>query len=297
MKPVTVNSTRPSVRIAPKTGVVVVRGSGPQGLKGDPGVQGVPGQIGDKGDKGDQGAQGDPGAKGNKGDKGDPGNLILAPQYSSRKPLITFVDDDGHPEIWTVLKPIFDAAAVPCTIALVSNWVQNGDLLTAAQALALQANGWEIASHSKSHVYYDLTPGATDDSVLISELNDSKSYLAGLGLNVNHFIYPGGFYNERYAQLARNYYRSASILGDWTNNGPLHTWTLSRRHFGGNSFTLAQQKAAVDAAIATNGWIIFVTHCYNGYWTGTDAADLAALIDYIKSKSVPIVTLNQAFNR
>lgn len=38
MIPVLINSTRPVVTIDPASGVIVLRGSGPMGLKGDDGV-------------------------------------------------------------------------------------------------------------------------------------------------------------------------------------------------------------------------------------------------------------------
>ena len=56
------------------------------------------------------------------------GNIIdssvvnVAPRESV-KPLVTFIDDDGSEEVYTNIKPIFESKRVPCTIAIVSDWV------------------------------------------------------------------------------------------------------------------------------------------------------------------------------
>jgi len=219
---------------------------------------------------------------------------ITSHEYRQKTPLVTFVDDDGDSAVWNRLKPVFDAAAVPCVVCIPSNYVNTAWSLTDTQLRALQDDGWEIASHSKSHPVFE--DGVTTEQELIDELSLSKFELTAYGLNISSYVYPGGVSWERYAQLSRQYYRSAVVLGERTNIGPLHTWQLGRRHFGNGAFTLAQQKAAVDAAISSNAWLIFCTHADESTMNEQDLLDLAELITYIQTAAVPIVTLNDGMD-
>jgi peptidoglycan/xylan/chitin deacetylase (PgdA/CDA1 family) len=211
-------------------------------------------------------------------------------QYRAKRTIVTFIDDDGDAAVLTRLKPLFDAKGVPCVVAIPSDYVGTPGHLTDAQLVSLQGSGWEIASHSKSHFYAD---GSATESEIRAEMSLSKAALEGMGLSVNHYVYPGGHYTEPAARIARDYYGSASILGEYPNTGALRTWHLGRRHHG-TGFTLAAQQAFVDAAIAAKSWIIFVTHSNLATLSAEDLTSLGLLIDYIKAANVPILTVNDA---
>lgn len=55
--------------------------------------------------------------------------------------------------------------------------------------------------------------------------------------------------------------------------------------------TLHAAKAYVDQVARDGGWLVFMTHAWYPYF---DPADLAELVDYIRSKDIPIVDVNEA---
>jgi peptidoglycan/xylan/chitin deacetylase (PgdA/CDA1 family) len=60
--------------------------------------------------------------------------------------------------------------------------------MNSSQLLELNNNGWDIANHTKSHVYL----GALTQAEVEAELNDCKVFLDGLGLSRAslHVAYP-----------------------------------------------------------------------------------------------------------
>jgi len=69
--------------------------------------------------------------------------------------LVTFVFDDGNDTDYDIMKPVFDAQGEVACCAIVSDLVGTGSYLTEAQLVEMEGDGWEIVSHSKTHV--DLT--------------------------------------------------------------------------------------------------------------------------------------------
>ena len=55
--------------------------------------------------------------------------------------------------------------------------------------------------------------------------------------------------------------------------------------------TLHAAKAYVDQVARDGGWLVFMTHSWYPYF---DPADLAELVDYIRSRNIPIVDVNEA---
>lgn len=212
------------------------------------------------------------------------------------RPLVTFIDDDGVGDVYTKLKPIFESRGVPLTIAIITTHIGVGSKLTQQQLLELQNElGWEIASHSRTH------PQINDlsDSGKEAELKGSLDDLKALGLNVNHMVFPYGYPNSSTRAIARKYYKSGvdsqpnNVMG--TNSIPIKQYSLNRRSIGSysGSLTLADYKQAVDKAIEDKSWLIFMTHI--GGTNEQGVQDIEDTLDYVISKNVDVVTLNEGF--
>ena len=119
-------------------------------------------------------------------------------------PLVTFVFDDGDDTDYLVGKKIFaEQGAVACS-AIVTDWINTKDHLTAPQIIELRDAGWEIMSHTASHPNLrSLTPEKVED-----EFSRSKAVLEGLGLTINNIVYPFNKSNAMIGEIAGKYYRS-----------------------------------------------------------------------------------------
>ena len=146
------------------------------------------------------------------------------------KPIIlTF--DDGSETVFTNALPILQKYGFTGNAYIVYNYVGINAYMNAEQIRALYAAGWEIGSHSLSHV--DLTV-RTDRQ--IDEIVDSRTKLqALLGLPIRTFAYPFGAYDKdalHYVHFAG--YSAAMGLANDTLQGNKNLFYLYRMVVNGN---------------------------------------------------------------
>lgn len=216
------------------------------------------------------------------------------------KPLVTFVSDDGSKKDYENLRPIAVSKGVPFVSAVVTNAIGNTTQMTVAQLQELQSLGWEMSSHTHTHAYLNQI---TYEEVEY-EIKTSKETLENLGLKCTTMCVPYGFYNDNVLEIARKYLRGARISGGGINTSPIETFELrsmlyaedtsvdSASGFARNS--LEWYKLNVDKAIESNGWLIFLMH--SSHVDATQLSHLSALIDYIQSHNVDVVTLDEGLN-
>lgn len=225
-------------------------------------------------------------------------------------PICTFTFDDSQTEDYTDTYPLFKRKGIVPSIAVISDKVGISGFTTREQLLELQNEGWEICSHGKSHTkrYDQIT-----DEELIEELSVSKEVLLNHGFKVKNMLTPFGNTNEHVMEMQSRYYRSARVSGPGAlgelNKCPIMTFRTTSILIGdtdgttggidsisGFRFdTLDYWKYWVDRAFESNSWIVFIGHSYmikrnNRY------ADLEALIDYVKSKNMAIMTYDKALD-
>ena len=221
-------------------------------------------------------------------------NANLKPNIS-KGVMVSFVDDDISSGVWTRLKPLFESKGVPVTLGAISDRFKEGTHLTVDQALTLQNDlGWEIASHGKTPRVLTALP----EKEIENELKESYDVLTGYGFDVNHYILSNGAHDERVRRLVRKYYKSASAttFDHGINNVPIRQYNLYRRDlYAYSNFTLDQHKAHVDQAVSEGGWLILTMHIID--ITDAELVEIGLLIDYIKSKNAPIVTLSEGFEQ
>ena len=231
-------------------------------------------------------------------------SVVNIGQKDGRKPLVTFIDDDGEVSVYSRLKPIFEARGVPCTIAIVSDWVgaketggQNREFMDREQILELQNLGWEVASHSKTHIAL----GDVDEvDIIRKEVRESKEKLLSLGFNVKNYVYPFGQENALVRKEIAKLYKVSPITNmvdnNNTNKAPLDNYRLMRVALGSFASidTLEHHKSVIDKAIAENSWVIFMTHV----WAQNEQKDqlIADVIDYTLSKGVEIANLDEGLD-
>ena len=217
------------------------------------------------------------------------------------KPIVTIIDDDGYTEVLTKLKPLLDSKGVKADLAIPTSFIGNSGRLTEAQIKSLYDEGWGIGSHTHTH----LNLGTLTETALRSELSQSKDILEGIGVNPTHIVYPYNATNDFVSKVTRQYYDFAfgKNYKFYLNTPPIFSGELTRRDLGYSAQTdspepglehgtLEQAKWYVDKAIEETGWMVFVTHV--GQTTESQMQMISDLIDYIQSKKVDILTVDEA---
>jgi len=151
-------------------------------------------------------------------------SLILnGGQMPLRPVVITF--DDGNLDIYENAYPILQKYGFNATFYIVDRYINGKDMISTAQVKELIAQGWEIGSHSKSHV--DLTSDGAD---LETEIRLSKLDMEDrLGVTINSFAYPFGQVNENViSKTIRSGYTSAVGLGEQITHGYNDVFYLNR---------------------------------------------------------------------
>lgn len=219
------------------------------------------------------------------------------------EPLVSFVFDDGKMPDWDRFKPIFESEGVPgCVNLIVENVGKNG-YMTWEQAIELKNMGWTVSSHTMSHSRL----ANLNNSQLEYELSQSAEALRSRGLDHDIIVYPFGSINDEAKAVAKKYFKmGVNIIRSGSNEFPdvenldfvrVPGLSQPRDHSIPNSEpTLAECKAMVDEAIEKNKYIIFEDHShYSIYDSQTKLNELRELIQYIKSKNVPIVNLQEGY--
>ena len=225
----------------------------------------------------------------------------------SKEPVVTFIDDDGHVDVYNRLYPIFSAKGIKGCSAIITGSVDvTASTLTSSQLDDLHDYGWEFLGHG--HSYTANLMEFPMDSDLEYQLGEGcKGWLENRGYPVNGFVYPQGVSNERIRRFTKKYYDFA-FQGNTFNEGyfvdtmriqriAFGSWTSSNPTVNGNSEknTLAYYKACVDYASANNIWLIFMSHV--GQQDVSQDVILSDLITYIQSSNVKILTASEGYKK
>lgn len=197
---------------------------------------------------------------------------------------INFQFDDGSVKDADIVD-IFDAYGLTCGFSLISNITPT----RVQEYLGYQAKNYEILSHSTD------TTGMNDTSVAASviegKLKASKATLLSYGFNVRGWVTPYSVMANTFVPLVQKYYDYGTTIsyGQYDGTGtPYQTAneeTCKMFRVSLQSTTLANQKKAVDEAIAHNGFLTFYGHAAD--LDGSDyetTSNLNELLAYVQTK-------------
>jgi peptidoglycan/xylan/chitin deacetylase (PgdA/CDA1 family) len=138
--------------------------------------------------------------------------------------VITF--DDGNLDVYTNAYPIMQKYGFTGVMYIVVNELHADGYMGVDQIQEMAAAGWEVGSHSMTHVHL-----IDAHDRLYYEINQSRIELEGaLGLPVRSFAYPYGEMDATVStQVQSSGYTSAVGLGTLWNQSVYNLYYLSRR--------------------------------------------------------------------
>lgn len=224
----------------------------------------------------------------------------------SIKPTVVFTIDDGHKEDLTVIKPILDAQNYKATTYIVSDWMGKEGFLNAEELKQLEADGWEIAAHSKRH--NPMGTGMNEKNLEI-EFSECKNVLVKNGLNISNFAYPFGSYSVTSNEIGAKYFDTLAMFGTGHNDIntlPIRPTFLKRVALGSNFdapkpdfFPVTNTfedyyKPMIDKAIERDGLLVFALHSKPHSESQTQLNYLKDVVAYLKQENVNVTTLDKA---
>jgi len=217
-----------------------------------------------------------------------PTAFSLEPSYWSywnrtpSKAMITLTMDDGLVNVHNYMLPILRSHNITATVYVVTDYVGKvPGRMTVEDLRDLQANGWEIGSHTLDHKHLTDLPFLQ----VLSELRDSKKWLVSRGINVRSVAFPYGDDNQAIRSWASRYYEvsrgTARYYTSYKNILPADKYVKGMSLPVDHNITYNY----IDRAIAEKSWIIFYFH--NVYSNGTitdNGQSLNEIADYISQK-------------
>src|SRR5699024_5927109 len=241
-------------------------------------------------------------------------SLASSVKTRSKFPIVTFISDDIHIENFNWYVPILDSNGIKSTFAFITDRAGvNPDYATDEQVLDLYRDGHGIASHTRTHKH---TADLTEDEQ-VEEIAGSKIKIMNIiGNDCPVCIPPFGSQSLFTEGIVRQYYDLSVITvatstvasGECCNNSPIDTYRAKRVSFDATTSDHSQRlqicKDAVDVCFAKSEWLIFAIHPQYPEYSETSnpdgferrRQDLTDLIDYIKSKNIPIMTAKNALS-
>jgi peptidoglycan/xylan/chitin deacetylase (PgdA/CDA1 family) len=221
-----------------------------------------------------------------------------------RRPLISFIDDDGPVQSFTELRPMLDVHGYKTGMAIIAGLLGQTlgaqSIMTAAQVREMAQDGHEVLSHTYTH---RSLPTLSLEEVE-GELLRARDTLRSMGFNPQGFVAPGNattseirrlidrYYRANYA--TRVFYRSSLPLTEHARNAMplLDELNVTRVQYAGTSdFTLADYTGMVDAVAASGGWLIFTLHTgLPSYWDANHKQWFPKLLAHIAATGVEVVT-------
>jgi peptidoglycan/xylan/chitin deacetylase (PgdA/CDA1 family) len=221
------------------------------------------------------------------------------------QPAILWGFDDGSDTIYSQAFPILRSHNMRGTCYLPSDLLNTGGYMSTAQLRELWAAGWIMGNHGKTHV--DLT--TLSEAQQETELSTCETVLNGLGLTggTKYVAYPlgGNDANTMTAMAATGMLTGRTTketlhemlpLGGATNTGSLYT--LRQKGYLYNTTTLATAKGYVDTIITRGQILVLLNHrlvVSPGSANEWAISDFAALADYIASKQLPCLTIDDFY--
>jgi len=199
---------------------------------------------------------------------------------------VVFTYDDGYASVFSTVAPQFTSRGVKGTSFITISLLESAaTYMTWAQVLTLQAQGWEIGSHSLNHV--SLSAANAEE-----QLSRSYNILVTSGVAVKTLAYPYGSQTNDIRAVARKYYTGArATVEDPYVYFPIKRYEVAA-HLCENLASSNTYVAAISSAATYGTIVVFYAHdispalaVMHGY-----------LIDQAQARGVAVKTFYEALN-
>lgn len=227
---------------------------------------------------------------------------VIDPQVAK----VTLTFDDGFASTYNYALPILSQRGIPATEFVATSFIDKGvtgdglPAMTWQQVQNLQNQyGWEIGSHTVTHPELPTVSLSQQKT----EIANSKSVLAGKGLQVTSFATPYGAYdNNGLIEIAKSY----NLHRGFWDRDALNTYPYDRSVImvqsveTGVSYTTV--KGWIDQAISQKKWLVLVFHEVKpalnpNYEYTITTQELTQIADYIKQTNIKAVTMNHTLQK
>ena len=207
--------------------------------------------------------------------------------------LITF--DDFRSADFDTIFGITNPLSISATSYHTTDWINTEGFLTTEQLTTLDADGWAIANHSKTHTNFgDLT-----EAEIVTELTSARDALNALGLTKasRHHAYPYGAWNLSKIISA---IKTANMLTGRTTDANLCDYTVNRHQIPSYAPTnLSSAQDVIDFVETARAGKYFAVICFHRIVeTPTEAvefstANFTTVVNYLSTNAISVITIDE----
>ena len=218
--------------------------------------------------------------------------------YFSKRPIgqpsaiISFIDDDCRIETYNKILPLMKESKVPWGIACPVGQLGTDTFMSVDQLKEMIAAGATVLSHHQKQYAMNQFQNRNEYE---NELSRTDAAFKAIGLEPKSICYPNGICVDGYMDIVKDHYDYGFTVDRGVNTIPLESLFLKRVEIFPTSeiYTFDDVKKYVDN-IKDGEWLIFMTHAW---YTTFDSAKLTELINYVKNKSISIVSVDEGMSR
>lgn len=231
---------------------------------------------------------------------------IVTPEKPTRKPMITFIDDDTtRLEYVKIFHDIFAAKGLTANYAVITQQLEKDPALLEA-LLQYEKEGFGMLYHcdyqSGNKTLYWQSGANRDMAQAEANFKAGLEKMEAFGFsNYKYWVSPYGVYDAAMQNLAKKYgmeclisYNKNSFIGEGGNCSRFNIPRYALSATGDNN--LPHIMDAIDACVMENGWIIITTHVNE--WDGQYdemSQKVSDLIQYALDNGMEIVTFEEGY--
>jgi len=221
--------------------------------------------------------------------------LALAGCGGSNAPAYSLNFDDGYESAHVSGLPIVEAAGYKTTQFIVTGFFSNPEFVTQGQVLQMDADGHEIAAHTRTHPHL---PTLTDQQQQEEIQGSYRDLCMLLSHCPQNFAYPYGDFDATTLSLVQSTgYLSARTAHKQYNGGNANRWELAAYILSSTS-QFSDVQAFIDGASGRRVWAIIVIHRIDDTGNSISITHqlLQQIVDYLKQKNANVVTQTEGLH-
>ncbi len=202
--------------------------------------------------------------------------------------------DDGFESAFVNGMPIIDAVGLKTTQFIITQKLGLVSYITPGQMLAMQANGHEIAAHTRTHPHLSTLTDAQQHDEIDGSLQDLSLIW---GINAAVFAYPYGDYNDTTLAIVKadGFNGARTIINGFNDS---NSQALLLKCFiidENNNNDINRITQAIDDAQAHGSWLILLFHRVDedGNPISIPHEIIQQTVDHLVEKRTRVVTMSE----